>query len=139
LIVIQMLLSSRKSQLLFRSDVRLKSYLFPSVQRLVVEYNINPESVHSSGKKKRLLKGDIIKFIQEKNLSAQKKSIQWPQATGMHCIDLFLYALFSLTSAQTSSCSTRCDANRTGNRPKSYSCQEHSASIHFSKRSSGQI
>jgi len=47
----------------------------------VVEYNINPESISSSGKKKRILKGDVIKFINEKNLSAQKKSIPWPQAT----------------------------------------------------------
>lgn len=75
-----MLVSSSKSKPFCGRALRLKSYLFPSVQRLVVEYNINPESIRSTGKNKRILKGDVVKFIKEKNLSAQKKAIQWPQA-----------------------------------------------------------
>jgi pyruvate/2-oxoglutarate dehydrogenase complex dihydrolipoamide acyltransferase (E2) component len=87
-----MLLASRKNRLLFRNDVRLVSTLFPSVKRLVVEYNINPENVQSSGRKKRLLKGDVIKFIKDKNLTAQKKAIQWPKLSAER---MFQRSLFS--------------------------------------------
>jgi len=56
----------------------ISTQLAPSVKRLVFEYNINPDTVKSTGCSKKLLKGDVINFIKEKNLAAQKRSLQWP-------------------------------------------------------------
>jgi len=57
------------------------TFVTPTARRLVYEYNILPNSIKPTGKKQKLLKGDVIRYISEKKLSPEHKSLQWPTAT----------------------------------------------------------
>ncbi|KYQ92987.1 pyruvate dehydrogenase complex [Tieghemostelium lacteum] len=51
------------------SSSSLPEYLFPSVRRLLSDYNIvNVSEIKPTGPQSRLLKGDILSYIQSKNL-----------------------------------------------------------------------
>lgn len=54
------------------------SVLFPSVNRLAIEYNIDTAQLKGSGKNNRLLKGDVLNYIKSKNLVMASRAIQWP-------------------------------------------------------------
>jgi len=47
----------------------ISHFLSPAARRLVIEYNVNPAQVKTSGKKNRVLKDDVVRYIKEKNLA----------------------------------------------------------------------
>jgi len=84
-----MFVSLRKTYRLkpkYQSVQFISQVLSPGVRRLVIEYNVKPDQIKSSGSKNNLLKGDVLRHIKEKNLNMDKGRTlgAWPTASQSH-------------------------------------------------------
>eukprot|EP01128_Nolandella_sp_AFSM9_P007880 TRINITY_DN446_c0_g2_i2.p1 TRINITY_DN446_c0_g2~~TRINITY_DN446_c0_g2_i2.p1 ORF type:complete len:514 (+),score=178.20 TRINITY_DN446_c0_g2_i2:168-1544(+) len=64
------------------SQVDLSSWSgFPSVRRLLTEYNLEPSAITPTGPKQRILKGDVLSYIESKGLQPIPQTRSTPSSS----------------------------------------------------------